>query len=177
MGRIVLRTVTAALALGTVLAATAGEARAYLGAKAGVFVPNGKERGLDGFDTGYGGELFFGGDLGPVAVELGLGGYRAEPEASAGDALEAAYVGVTGKLSLPLGPLSFYGGAGGASYFARFGDDVDATGTGVHLVGGAEFSVGLVGVLAELRWNRAELDFGGGDADVGGLLFSLGIVF
>jgi hypothetical protein len=182
MGRRIVTVFAALVTAGALLGATAAESQAYVGLKGGVFMPNDDEEGLKGLDDGFGGEFFFGGDVGPVSLEFGAGYARAKN----GDADEAFHVASglgTAKLYLPLGPIALYGGGGLGVYYARFGDDSDApdgTGVGVHAVGGAEFSLGVVSLLAELKWNQAKVkvkDFGDTKMNVGGLMLNFGVIF
>jgi hypothetical protein len=179
MGRTFGRFLTALLAAGVLLGATAGQSQAYLGVKGGLFMPNDDDKGLKSFDNGYGGELFFGSDVGPISLELG--GYTTKPESGGDDSLNTVYGSGTAKAYLPIGPLSIYGGGGAGYYYSKFGDsdsDSDGNGVGFHAVGGAEFSAGVISILAEVRWNQAKLDFGGPeDVNVGGLMLNVGLIF
>jgi len=179
MGRAVGRVLAVVLAVAVILVATGGQSQAYIGVKGGLFMPNDDDNGLKNFDNGYGGELFFGSDVGPLSLELGLGGYTAKPEGGGDDSLNTVYGSGTAKAYLPLGPLSIYGGGGAGYYYSKFSDsDSDGNGLGFHVVGGAEVSAGVISILAELKWNQAKLDFGGSEkANVGGLMLNVGLIF
>ena len=168
------------LAAGALLAVAAAPGEAYMGIKGGLFMPNGDSDGLKDWENGYGGEIFFGGDVGPVSIELGIGGYTTKPDSDADDSLNTAYGAGTAKLYLPLGPVSLYGGGGAGWYFSKFGDeDFDGNGLGIHAVGGAEFSLGVASLLAEIRWSQVKIEFNDASekTNVGGLMANIGIIF
>lgn len=168
------------------VAVSVTDTQAYVGIKAGLFMPNSDSKGLDGFDNGFGGELFGGMAAGPIDIEFGLGGYSAKPEGGdSDDALNVARVNATAKVHLPLGPVSLFGGAGAGYYYAMIGsdsDNPDGNGVGFHVVGGAEFSLGVAALLAEVQWNQAKIKFeqDGFESDkinIGGLMLNVGVLF
>jgi len=180
MGRTIGRVIAALLVAGALLGATIAESQAYVGIKGGIFDPNDDNKGLKNWDNGYGAELFFGGDVEPVSIELGLGGYTTKPDKDANDSLNTGYAAGTAKGYLPLGPVSLYAGGGAGYYFSKLGDeDVDGSGLGVHLVGGAEFSLGVISLLGEVRWSQVKIEFNDASdkTNVGGLMFNVGVIF
>lgn len=192
MSRIVVKlAVVAVVAAGLVLGASA-PGWSYVGLKGGMYMPNSDDKGLDGWDTGFGGELAVGGEFGqgPVGfgLEGGLGGFIVKPEH--GDVnLTIVPITLTGKLLVrPAEILTLFVGGGFGYYVGMLGgDDVsemsssDKTGQGLgfQAVGGVEVLLGAVGLIAELKWSMAEVKFGDSDdkINIGGTAILVGLTF
>jgi opacity protein-like surface antigen len=177
--------VAALLTVLTLVFAVSSPSHAYFGVKAGAFLPNDDDDGLDGFDTGYSVEGFYGYEFNPnFALEAGVGYYKSEysdsfyePEINAtineDDTLSVIPLTLTAKGTYPVGQgFSLFGGAGVGAYFAKVEVDMDAggyvsvsdddtqTAFGFHVVAGGEykFANGMA-ALAEFKWLKAESDF------------------
>lgn len=164
----------------------------YLAVKGGLFMPNGDDRGLKHFDNGFGGELAIGGQFsqGPVgfAVDGGIGYFTTETEGGDYD-LQVVPLTLTGKLLLkPVSALTLYAGGGLGYYIALLGgdgvegwdsDDKTGKGLGFHAVGGVKLPFGPLAILAEVRWSKAEVQYGGhgNDVNIGGITVIAGIKF
>lgn len=178
----------AAVAVAFVLGASA-PGWSYVAVKGGMFMPNSDDKGLKDWDNGFGGELAIGGDFGAFAVDGGIGYFRlSHPDA---DDLNLSIVPltITGKFLLKPSPkLTVYLG-GGVGYYVGMlgGDDVedmdtdDKTGKGVgfHAVGGLEIPLGAVGLLAEVKWSQAKVEFGESSekSNIGGITALVGVKF
>lgn len=168
---------------------------AYFGAKVGAFLPNDDD--LDGFDTGYSIEAFYGYEFNPnFALEAGVGYFRTEGSESDYDdyynisidmdgTISAIPLTLTAKGTYPLGQgFSLFAGAGVGAYFAQaefdanayspeFGhesisDDDSETAFGFHVVAGAEYKLANgMSALAEFKWFTAEPEFTLFDEDMG----------
>lgn len=150
------------------------------GAKFGLFLPNGKADGLKGWDNGWGAEVDIGGRLfGPFSLEGGIAVNTAKPSSDSTLSLANFGATLTGKCTLPLGPLSFYAGAGAGYYYlvledSRSDENRTDSGPGVHAVAGV-----LVGsVLVEVKWFEEKLDLGAPrKVDFGGVMLNVGAGF
>lgn len=103
----------------------------YIAFKPGIYVPRSSD--LDGFDTGFNGEISFGYRLNPnVAAELGIGYFHTQGERSSdihSDTfdIDVVPVTVTLKAILPVQKWEFFGLGGGGLYFTYgpFDNDYD----------------------------------------------------
>lgn len=183
--------VVAVVATGLVLGASV-PGWSYVALKAGMYMPNTDDHGLDGWKNGFGGEFAVGGQFGqgPVAfgVEGGLGGFMLKHDE--GDVnLTIVPITINGKLLVrPAEIVTLFIG-GGLGYYVGMlsGDDVsemsssDKTGKGLgfQAVGGVEVLLGAVGLIAEVKWSKADVEFGDSDdkANIGGTAILVGLTF
>jgi opacity protein-like surface antigen len=154
---------------------------AFVGIKAGAFMPNSDEKGLKDFDTGTAVEVSFGKDFGLVGIEVGAG-YLATSHSTFDVDLTVVPILATAKLSFkPSEALGLYLGGGAGYYLATLdgpGDSEDDAAVGFHAVGGVDVPLGPVILNGEVRWSQAEPDFDGDDkVNIGGLTVTIGLKF
>lgn len=160
----------------------------YVEVKAGLFMPNGDEKGLKGYENGFGGEVAMGGEIGPIAIDGGAGYYTTKFEQ--GDlALWIVPITVTAKYFIrPTPALSIYVGGGlGYDFGALRGKSVDeleikdkvCQGFEFHAVAGLEVPIGPISLIGEIKWSKADVKFGESDekVNIGGLTALAGLAF
>ncbi len=127
----------------------------------------------------YGGQIGF--KLSALAVEGEF--YRADHDLLSGDSsvptggigMDYYYLGVNGKLGLPLPVIYPYVTAGYGTYSAKLtgiGKDSD---TAFNLGAGAELTVGKVGLFGEVRYTDFSFELDNVDWDFGGVELHFGL--
>jgi len=198
--------VIAVVALSVAVSSSPASAQFYLGGKGSAFLPNNSSDGLKDFDTGIGGEFFAGYRFIPYfGLEGGAGYFQSKWNASNFEGtgidgkltVSALPLTLTAKGFLPLGEKArLYAGAGIGAYFGKLkaeasytiegrsnsaSRDASNSAFGYHAVLGGEFMVStMVGLQAEAKWFKVEPEFSDldtGKVDIGGVLFSFGVLF
>lgn len=154
-------------------AALAGDS--YLLVKAGAYTPEASD--LDGFDTGFNGELAIGRFVMPfLGIELG-GGYF---ESSNGPTDLSVYpLTLAARFRLPLPIVKPYAIAGGGAYFANidgpFGGSQDDTAFGYFAGAGVDFKILFLLVNLEAKYLWAQPSFSGVDVNIDGIVATVGV--
>jgi len=162
----------------------------YVVFRAGIFSPNGDDKGLKDFDTGYNVELAYGYEIMPnLVVEGGIGRYSTKREES-GVTLTASAIPITatakGILPLVDGKFELSGGAGIGLYMATMEAEAggtkvsnDANAFGFHLVGGADYNLSEhIAIGGEVKWISVTPDFNTfGSGKMGGLVVNAGLKY
>lgn len=173
---------------GAIVLALSTPGWSYVEAKAGLFMPNGDNKGLKDYKNGFGGEIAIGGEVGPIAIDGGVGYYTTKFKE--GDlSLWIVPITLTAKYFITPSPaLSIYIGGGlGYDFGALRGSLVDdwevkdkvCQGFEFHAVAGLEVPVGPISLIGEIRWSKADVKFGESDekVNIGGITALAGLAF
>jgi opacity protein-like surface antigen len=153
----------------------AGAADNYLLVKAGAYTPEASD--LDGFDTGFNGELAIGRYILPfLSLEL-EGGYF---ESKNGPSKLSVYPLTLGaRLRIPLPIVKPYAIGGGGAYFATLDTPVagsrNDTAFGYFAGAGVDFKILVLLVNIEAKYLWAQPSFSGVDTNINGAVVTLGV--
>ena len=172
------------LAVLMAISAAPGRADFYVGAQAGLSNENVKV-GQVKFDEDsaflYGGQVGF--RLSSFAIEGQF--YRAQHDlqtdsmnpSEASQHLDYYFLGVNGKLGLPLAIAYPYFTVGVGTYHVSLRDVGKKSDLSYSVGAGAEFTLGKVGIFGELRYVDFKVDLDNRSWDMGGLNLHLGLNF
>ena len=160
-------------ALAAAPSALAGDS--YLLVKAGAYTPQASD--VDGFDTGFNGEIAIGRYVMPfLGIELG-GGYF---DSSNGPIDLTVYpLTLAARLRLPLPIIKPYAIAGGGAYFASVDTpslgSSDDTAFGYFAGAGVDFKIVFLLINIEAKYLWAQPSFYGIDTDIDGVVATVGV--
>lgn len=169
-----------ALAVLLALASSPSWAQFYVGLRGGLSNQNVKAGDIE-FDRDS--AFLYGGQIGFKLLSFAVQGefYRADHNLlSGGDTmdnpeLDYYYLGVNGKLGIPLVVIYPYITGGYGRYSVKLTDIARTSKGGFNIGAGAELTLGRVGIFAELRYNDFKMDLDNQSWDFGGLDLHAGL--